>query len=97
YAEQFNLQDLAEQAGISTKQLSKILSRLTGMSYPNYLNHIRMSKALEALKYSDRSITDIAFDVGYQDSNYFSSKFKKVFNATPREVRLGTEIRNQNV
>ncbi|WP_346338517.1 helix-turn-helix domain-containing protein [Vibrio parahaemolyticus] len=97
YAEQFNLQDLAEQAGISTKQLSKILSRMTGMSYPNYLNHIRMSKALEALKYSDRSITDIAFDVGYQDSNYFSSKFKKVFNATPREVRLGTEIRNQNV
>ncbi len=92
YAEPVTLQDFTEQVSISSKQLSKILFRMTGMNFNKYLNHIRMSKALEALKYSDRSITDIAFEVGYQDSNYFSSKFKRVFNVTPREVRLGANI-----
>ncbi len=92
YSEPVNLQDFTEQVSISAKQLSKVLFRMTGMNFNKYLNHIRMSKALEALKYSDRSITDIAFEVGYQDSNYFSSKFKRVFNVTPREVRLGANI-----
>ncbi len=56
-----------------------------------YLHYIRASKALSRLLYSDKSITDIAFEVGYQDSNYFSTKFKQVFSVTPRDARLGKE------
>lgn len=53
-----------------------------------YLHYTRTSKAFSDILYMDQSITDIAFGVGYHDSNYFSTKFKQVFNQTPREARM---------
>lgn len=92
YSEANGLQDLADKADISPKQLTNILNRLTGLNYNSYLNYVRASKALEELLYSERSITDIAYRVGYQDSNYFSTKFKKTFNVSPRDVRSGLKV-----
>ncbi|XAW88117.1 helix-turn-helix domain-containing protein [Vibrio sp. CDRSL-10 TSBA] len=43
----------------------------------------------QQLLYSDQSITEIAYDVGYQDSNYFSTRFKSLFRVSPRDVRAG--------
>ncbi|MGY0615586.1 helix-turn-helix domain-containing protein [Vibrio sp. FJH11] len=92
YSEPNGLQELADKADISPKQLTNILNRLTGLNFNNYLNYVRASKALEELLYSEHSITDIAYRVGYQDANYFSTKFKKTFNVTPRDVRSGTKV-----
>ncbi|MDV5171623.1 helix-turn-helix domain-containing protein [Photobacterium rosenbergii] len=92
YAESNTLEELAYKAKISPKLLTKNLKILTGMSYNRCLNYIRLSKSLEALRYSEKSITEIAYDVGYHDSNYFSTKFKQLFNTTPRDVRLGVSV-----
>lgn len=89
YACNYSVEEIADQAEMSSKQLTNKLKALTGMSYNRYLNYVRASKALQLLKQTDKSVTEIAFDVGYQDSNYFSTKFKQIFNATPREIRLG--------
>ncbi len=91
YSELTELEPVADKAQLSSRQLTKSIKHLTGMSYNQYLHYIRASKALSRLLYSDKSITDIAFEVGYQDSNYFSTKFKQVFNVTPRDARLGKE------
>jgi|GEM_PF-363881 len=91
YSKLTELEPVADIAKLSSRQLTKSIKHLTGMSYNQYLHYIRASKALSRLLYSDKSITDIAFEVGYQDSNYFSTKFKQVFNVTPRDARLGKE------
>jgi len=44
-------------------------------------------KALELLETTKNSITEIAFDCGFQDSNYFPRQFKKVINTTPSEFQ----------
>ncbi|NOY10392.1 MAG: helix-turn-helix transcriptional regulator, partial [Spirochaetes bacterium] len=56
-------------------------------SFTDYLTDVRLQKAKELLLYSDMSITSIAYEVGYQDSNYFSSLFKKVEGITPSEYK----------
>jgi len=91
YSDLMELEPVAEIAQLSSRQLTKSIKQLTGMSYNQYLHYIRASKALSRLLYSEDSITDIAFDVGYHDSNYFSTKFKQVFNVTPRDARLRKE------
>ncbi len=91
YSQLTELEPVADMAKLSSRQLTKSIKHLTGMSYNQYLHYIRASKALSRLLYSDKSITDIAFEVGYHDSNYFSTKFKQVFNVTPRDARLGKE------
>lgn len=91
YSELTELEPVAEIAHLSSRQLTKSIKHLTGMSYNQYLHYIRASKALSRLLYSEESITDIAFQVGYHDSNYFSTKFKQVFNLTPRDARLRKE------
>ena len=47
----------------------------------------RINRAAELLTTTDRSITDIAFDVGFNDSNYFSRQFRKTLGVTPRAFR----------
>ncbi|MBD1578068.1 helix-turn-helix transcriptional regulator [Vibrio sp. S11_S32] len=64
---------------------SKILS-LTGISANKFINALRISKAKKLLS-ERRSITEIAFFVGFNDSNYFSTKFKSATGYTPRDYR----------
>ncbi len=86
-AEDLKLADVAKRAGVSRAQLQRIFSQTLGMSYSAYLTTARMQKAKALLAGTDRPITDIAFDVGYNDSNYFSTAFRKHEGITPRQYR----------
>ncbi|MFA0088184.1 helix-turn-helix domain-containing protein [Vibrio sp. 10N.261.51.F12] len=88
YAGVNEIDEVAEAVKLSSRQLTNSIKKLTGMNFNQYLHYTRTSKAFSDIIYTDQSITDIAFRVGYQDSNYFSTKFKQVFNQTPREVRM---------
>ena len=50
--------------------------------------HVRCRKGAELLKGTDRTITDIAFDCGFSDSNYFTRCFRKTMEMTPKQYRL---------
>ncbi|WP_413282475.1 helix-turn-helix domain-containing protein [Vibrio sp. MA40-2] len=88
YADVKELDEVAEAVKLSSRQLTNSIKKLTGMNFNQYLHYTRTCKALSEIIYTDQSITDIAFKVGYQDSNYFSTKFKQIFNQTPREARI---------
>jgi len=93
YAQLNEIDQVADHVSLSARQLTSSIKKLTGMNFNQYLHYTRTSKALSGILYTDSPITDIAYDVGYQDSNYFSTKFKQVFQVTPRDARSRSSIR----
>ncbi|QNM04219.1 helix-turn-helix transcriptional regulator [Simiaoa sunii] len=53
----------------------------------NDKNYVRLKHAQTALLTTNSSITDIALEYGFNDSNYFKDLFKKVYGKSPREYR----------
>ena len=61
-----------------------------------YLNELRIRNACQMLKNSNKNITEIAYDVGYSDSNYFSRVFKKVKGVSPSEYKEQNNVVRHN-
>lgn len=67
--------------------LSKLFKSKTGMSYNEYVSRFRIGKATYELLGSDRSISEIAFAVGFDSIRTFNWEFKRILGTTPREYR----------
>lgn len=87
YTRRWRLTDLAVAAHMSESGLLCTFKEATGQSPIDYLIHLRIERAAELLCDSDHSIAEIAFAVGFEDSNYFSRQFRKTMKASPREYR----------
>mgnify|MGYP002529753669 CR=1 FL=1 len=81
------LEDVSSVASLSPTYFSKKFKLITGMGFKEYLNYVRLKHAQTALLTTDSSITDIALEYGFNDSNYFKDLFKKVYGKSPREYR----------
>ena len=79
------LQDVAKAVSMSNSRFSTVFSQETGKTFTEYLTMLRMNKAREMLKNTNKRSGEIAFDVGYNDSHYFSYLFKKNVGMTPGE------------
>jgi len=78
-----SLDRVANYAGTSKSQMSKLFKKHTGVGYIDYVTNLRMEKAKELLVHTDMSIKDIFLKVGYIDTTNASKKFKAYFNMTP--------------
>ncbi len=87
YAEHITLDDLAAIGNMSRRTLTREFTRALGISPINYLIHERVSQAQDLLQDSRISITEAAYQVGFQDSNYFSRMFRAVVGQSPRDTR----------
>jgi len=87
YDKPLNIEKLSEHAKLSSRMLAKAIKDITGMNFSQYLHFIRAKNATSLLINTEKSITDIAFIVGYSDSNYFSTKFKQTMNKKPSDIR----------
>ncbi|MCP3928588.1 MAG: response regulator, partial [Bacteroidetes bacterium] len=85
--ENFGIKALSQTLYISRMQLHRKLKALTGKSTSHYLRSFRLQKAKDFLLTSNKSITEIAYDVGFKTPNYFSTSFLKEFGQSPREFR----------
>ncbi|HJW30439.1 MAG TPA: ATP-binding protein, partial [Saprospiraceae bacterium] len=84
---EFSVNDIERGVFLSRSQLHKKLKALTGLSAMQYVSRIRLSAAREKLKSGDRSISDIAYEVGFSDPNYFSRAYSDEFGESPSETR----------
>jgi AraC family L-rhamnose operon transcriptional activator RhaR/AraC family L-rhamnose operon regulatory protein RhaS len=89
YTEKITLNELAKKSHLSKRHFSRVFQTCIGRSPIDHLIHVRCHKAAELLKATDRTITDIAFDCGFSDSNYFTRCFRNVTGQTPKQHRMG--------
>lgn len=87
YHKQINLDDMAKCAGMSTKYFCYFFKELTRKSPVEYLNLYRIERATRKLMNSDLSVTEIAYNCGFNDLSYFIKTFKSIKGVTPAKYR----------
>lgn len=87
YNEDIAINDLAERFTMSPNYFSSVFKKETGQTTLNYIKELRLKKAKEYLVGSEKSVVDIAKEVGYEDSQYFFKVFKKATGQTPMQYR----------
>ncbi len=95
YAEKISLDELAAKSHLSKRHFLRVFHDCIGRSPIDHLMRVRTQKAAELLRNTDRTITEIAFDCGFSDSNYFTRCFRKTMDETPRQYRAGHAGRNR--
>src|SRR5690606_14369938 len=88
----FGTSELVHGLGISRSLLHRKLSSLTGQSATEFINHLRMKKAMQLLRQNQLNISEVAYTVGYNDPKYFSRVFSKYYGRSPREYVAETII-----
>lgn len=82
-----SLISVAKYVGMSAAHFSTVFSQTTGKTFISYLTAMRMDKAKELLARTDKKLSAIAMEIGYNEPNYFSHVFKKAEGITPKEYR----------
>lgn len=83
HTENISSKDICQEFNCCRTFLSKNFNQHYGKSIRQYITELRIADAKNLLLHSDLSVTEIAFSVGFSDSNYFSSIFKKYVNQSP--------------
>lgn len=86
-----SLNRVAKEVNISPNYLSAIFSQEAGQTFIEYLTVKRINEAKRMLRHTDKLLSEIASDVGYKDSRYFSFVFKKITGSTPSDYRKGAK------
>lgn len=81
--------DLAQQVGMSSSAFFEHFKAVTGTSPLQYQKDLRLLRARDALRSSKGRVSEIAFDVGYDNPAQFSREFARKFGHTPRQDRGG--------
>ena len=72
---------------MSPAHFTRKFKEIMGITPQEFIIKTKMERAQQILVYTDKSIADTAFEVGYDDTNYFSRLFKKQFHITPTQYR----------
>ena len=92
YRENLTLESAAQLVSLSPNGLVKKFHQETGFTPIDYMIHLRLQHAKILLQETDRSITSIAEECGYENIFYFSRSFKKETGCSPTLYRKNTPI-----
>lgn len=92
FKEEVNIKKVEAISLYSYRNINRIFEALHHETIGKYVKRIRLEKAAEYLKYSNSSISDIAFEVGFSDIAAFSKAFKNIFNCAPSVFRNSNDV-----
>ncbi|MBN1339566.1 MAG: response regulator [Bacteroidales bacterium] len=81
----FGVEELAGEIGLSRAQLHRKLKALVGQNPSEFIRTLRLHRAAELLMKGKGNVSEIAWDVGFNNPTYFSSCFSKQFGMSPKE------------
>ena len=87
YTRNINISEVGEKVGLHPDYANSVFKKVFGCSIYEYIIKERISHAQRKLVLSDISITEIAFDCGFNSINRFNAAFMKINKCTPREYR----------
>ena len=86
---ELSLKSLSFQLGFNSSYLSVLIKKELGLPFQDYLIQERMKKAKLLLLTTDLKVYEVAEQVGFEDMNYFSQRFKQIVGVTPRQFKKG--------
>lgn len=87
FSEEITLSDVAKEIHLNASYLSTLFRQVTGVTFKEYLNRIRIEEAQRLLLNTDYPIMQIAVSCGFSDQSYFTKVFKKHTGLTPKQFR----------
>ena len=88
FASEINLHDMAAKYFVSPEHFSRVFKRKVGFNFSEYMNLLRLQKAESMLRQQNAiTITEVAQSCGFNDSNYFSVQFKKLYGISPKRFQ----------
>lgn len=82
-----NLAEVARYCGVSEGHLSRIFHHATGLTFREYLTQVRVERAKSLLMHSGKSVTEIAYESGFQSLSQFHRVFRKIYGVSPGQMR----------
>jgi AraC family transcriptional regulator len=86
-AEEFNLDRLASQAGLSRFHFQRLFKAATGVSPSHYQINLRMNEARRLLRETKMSVVDVALEIGYANPSHFARLFRRETGLSPSDYR----------
>jgi transcriptional regulator GlxA family with amidase domain len=86
-AEPVRIEDLARRAGLSVSAFHRTFRAVTGSSPLQFQKQLRLATARQILASRDTSVTQVAFDVGYESAAQFNREYRRLFGAPPGRDR----------
>lgn len=87
YFEEIRIEDLAKMFNYNSGYLGKQFKDKTGVAITQYVDEVRMNQSKQLLKTTELKIYEIARHIGYNDPDYFATKFKKLVGLSPNQYR----------
>lgn len=82
-----SIEELAKQQNLSVTHYSRMFRAKTGISPNRYFNELKIQESCQHLYFTNRSIKEICFELGFQDPYYFSRLFKKLMGVSPANYK----------
>ena len=79
--------EIAEEAGLSQRQLLNLVKALTGRSIVGFIRQRRAERAYQLIVFTSRTIQSIAVEVGIPDLQLFNKTIRTVYGKSPRQIR----------
>ena len=87
-AEQFSMAEVCARIGMSESKFSRYFRRATGNTFTDFVNRLRINRACQLLMETDRYITNVCYDVGFNNVANFNRRFLQLKGMTPKEFRV---------
>lgn len=87
--QELSLEDIASYAAMSTSNLQRRFKHEVGYTVLGYVRYRRLARAKQALEQGYKTITEAAYDAGYQHPSNFTNAFKKQFGYSPSDSVAG--------
>ncbi len=94
YNEKITLQEMAKRIYLSPSRFSHLFLSECGQSFTDFLMNTRLGVAIDLLKYSGWSITEIAGLCGFSDAGHFATLFRNKYSHTPSDFRKNSSIKH---